>query len=58
EVGETLRLAARLDDAGIFAPAIRPPTVPPESCRIRLTVTAVHRMEDVDRILAVFTTEG
>ncbi|ATY85713.1 8-amino-7-oxononanoate synthase [Kyrpidia spormannii] len=58
EVGETLRLAARLDDAGIFAPAIRPPTVPPESCRIRLTVTAAHRMEDVDRILAVFTTEG
>ncbi|WP_170086922.1 8-amino-7-oxononanoate synthase [Kyrpidia spormannii] len=58
EVGETLRLAARLDDAGIFAPAIRPPTVPPESCRIRLTVTAAHRMEDVDRILAVFATEG
>jgi 8-amino-7-oxononanoate synthase len=46
-----LALAAGLRRAGHFAPAIRPPTVPPGSCRLRLTVTLAHRPSDHRRLL-------
>ena len=53
EAGGALRCAARLRDAGIYAPAIRPPTVRAGECRIRFSVTADHRPEDIDRLLEV-----
>ena len=36
---------------GIFISAIRPPTVPPNTARLRLTVMATHRREDLDYTL-------
>lgn len=47
-----LGLAAALDERGHYAPAIRPPTVPPGSCRLRLSVTLAHRDADIRRLLA------
>jgi 8-amino-7-oxononanoate synthase len=49
----TLALAARLREAGHYAPAIRPPTVPPGQCRLRLTATLAHKPSDRKRLLAV-----
>lgn len=46
-----LDLAARLRTAGHWAPAIRPPTVPPGQCRLRITVTAGHTPADRRRLL-------
>lgn len=46
-------LDARLQDAGIFAAGIRPPTVAPGTERIRLTVSAAHTDDQLDRILDV-----
>jgi 8-amino-7-oxononanoate synthase len=41
-----LQVSRQLRQQGIFAPAIRPPTVP--TSRIRLTVTARHEVHDLD----------
>ncbi len=41
-VEQTLRLTDSLRQAGFWVTAIRPPTVPKESCRIRITLTANH----------------
>ncbi|MCB2187025.1 MAG: 8-amino-7-oxononanoate synthase [Deltaproteobacteria bacterium] len=52
DTGRALALAAALLDEGVFAPAIRPPTVPPGSSRVRLAVSAAHSEEDVEQAAA------
>jgi 8-amino-7-oxononanoate synthase len=47
-----LRLAAALWERGIWAPAIRPPTVPAGTARLRITLTAAHTLADVDALAA------
>ena len=42
-----LALSARLWDAGYHAPAIRPPTVPAGTSRVRIALSAAHAVEDV-----------
>ncbi len=55
-VGDARRavaLAERTLDGGIFAQAIRPPTVPEGSSRLRLTVMANHREDELQRAAKV-----
>lgn len=49
-----LEFAKELEEKGIYAPAIRPPTVPNGESRIRLTVTASHSMQEIDDVLHAF----
>lgn len=56
--GRALRLAARLREQGCWATAIRPPTVPAGSARLRLTLTAAHDDTDISRLLEVLHGEG
>jgi len=44
----SLELMTYLKKKGIFAPAIRPPTVPPNTSRIRISVTYLHTENDLD----------
>lgn len=46
-----LRLARTLEDAGLLVQAIRPPTVPPETSRLRIVLSAEHQRADVERLL-------
>lgn len=48
---EALSLAAALRARGILAVAIRPPTVPPGTARLRISFTAAHSNEQVDKLL-------
>jgi len=51
----TLDLSRRLREAGVNAPAIRPPTVPNGTSRIRITLRATHSEPDVDRLVAALS---
>lgn len=46
-----LGIARALEEEGLLGVAIRPPTVPPGSSRIRFAFSARHRDEDVDRLI-------
>ena len=39
---------------GVFAPAIRPPAVPPDTSRLRLTVMAIHTEAEIQQAIAGF----
>ncbi len=47
-----LRVALRLRERGFWVSAIRPPTVPPGSARLRITLTSSHTDDDIARLLA------
>lgn len=60
-LGEAARAAAvsaALEAAGILAVAIRPPTVPPGTARLRLALSAVHTDADLDRLLSALARCG
>jgi len=44
--------SARLLERGYFVAAIRPPTVPPETSRLRVALSALHRDADVEGLVA------
>ena len=49
---ETLAVSRALDAEGLWVPAIRPPTVPKGAARLRITLSAAHSVEQVDRLVA------
>ena len=52
EASEAVALSERLRDRGLWVPAIRPPTVPEGTARLRVSLSAAHSEADVDLLLA------
>lgn len=48
---KALEIGARLEEQGILVGVIRPPTVPKNTARLRITFSAAHTEQDVDRLL-------
>ena len=47
---KALALAERLAERGLLVPAIRPPTVPAGTARLRITLSAAHAADDVGHL--------
>jgi len=48
--GTALAASAALQRGGFWVPAIRPPTVPRDTARLRVTFSAAHALEDMQRL--------
>ena len=44
-------MSQALYEAGVYVPAIRPPTVPKHSSRLRLTVSSEHTQEQLENVV-------
>jgi 8-amino-7-oxononanoate synthase len=50
-----MHLMAALDAQGVWVPAIRPPTVPEGTARLRISLSAAHTVEHIDRLVSALS---
>jgi 8-amino-7-oxononanoate synthase len=48
---EAVRRSQALAERGLLVPAVRPPTVPNGAARLRISLSAAHEVEDIERLL-------
>ncbi len=55
---KAVAFAEQLFGEGVYAPAIRPPTVPESTSRIRVTITSQHTLAHIEQALGAFERAG
>ena len=55
EPEKALAMSQKLQDRGLLVTAIRPPTVPKGTARLRVTLSAGHSEENIDQLLEGFS---
>jgi 7-keto-8-aminopelargonate synthetase-like enzyme len=58
EEAAAMAASARLLEQGLLVPAIRPPTVPPGTSRLRIALSAAHTTDQVDALRRALTQLG
>jgi 8-amino-7-oxononanoate synthase len=56
EAAAAVEISKRLEERGLLVPAIRPPSVPDGTSRLRISLTAGHTEADVLRLVAALST--
>ena len=54
EAQAAVDLSRRLEGHGLLVPAIRPPSVPEGTSRLRISLSAGHTESDIDRLVEAF----
>lgn len=54
DASNALQFSQKLLDAGLYVPAIRPPTVPENKSLLRISLSVKHTDEEVDRLVQAF----
>lgn len=57
EAARAMEISGRLLEKGVFIQGIRPPTVPENTSRLRVTITAAHEKADLEAALKTIATE-
>ena len=47
---QTIKISEKLLEAGFYVPAIRPPTVPIKTSRLRISISALHKPKEILRL--------
>lgn len=55
---DAVNAASKLYENGILIPAIRPPTVPPGTSRLRISLMATHSERDINRLIEILQHVG
>ena len=50
---KTIKISEKLNSYGFHVPAIRPPTVPNKSSRLRISISALHSQADIKKLTKV-----
>lgn len=52
EAEKSLLLSQKLKDKGLYVKAIRPPTVPENTSRLRISLSAAHTYDDINKLVS------
>tara|TARA_Y100000590_G_scaffold15182_1_gene18273 strand:- start:6971 stop:8155 length:1185 start_codon:yes stop_codon:yes gene_type:complete len=57
DIKKTMKISKNLEKKGFYVVPIRPPTVPSNSSRIRISLSSFHSKDDIKRFLKIFKKE-